>query len=253
MEQPIGNKVTALTAIQTPGDGKILNCKSVAKFCLLYFSTILVLILIFTSINNEPMDSEQKGWWWGFVISLILTASMSLTALIIVLYTDCNKNDPEVNIADREVSSKDRLRPVAYDTKEESRTFKTILTIDSRPPESVKQLKTIRLTPNQLPPVQITSPNPAKSPEPVDQTQYQILHKNQVDAAVAQTYGHQPKSPVVTVVDMRSTRPALAEAANMAAIPSATHAAAVVKSPSDPPKPPKKKKKKKAKALSKKS
>lgn len=64
------------------------SAKSIFKCCLFYFTSLLILTLIFTGANNEPKDERQTRWWWAFIATLLATASMSATALAILIYTD---------------------------------------------------------------------------------------------------------------------------------------------------------------------
>jgi len=107
-----------------------LSLKSVTKFCLTYFSTLLVLTIIFTALNNEPMNEDQTKWWWAFLISLIASASMSITALIVLLYADYTRVGAG---AEQDIEqSNDKVRSPAASTANSS-SYKTVLTISSIP------------------------------------------------------------------------------------------------------------------------
>lgn len=107
----------------------LCSLKNVTKFCLVYYTTLLVLIIVFTAINNEPMNSREIGWWWAFLCSLFATAAMSLTALIIMIYTDSYK----VNNLDTENDPSGTARS-RIPTTTGNQSYKTVLTISSRDP-----------------------------------------------------------------------------------------------------------------------
>lgn len=110
-----------------------LNVKNITKFCLVYYITLLVLILIFTAINNEKLNESQTRWWWAFIISLIITTAMSSSALFIMIYTDYFRATYIDNELDPSGTAPRSRLP---QPTEQSNTFKTVLTISSRDPNS---------------------------------------------------------------------------------------------------------------------
>lgn len=104
----------------------LCTCKSLSKFCLLYFTTLLILTLIFTALNNEPKNAEQTKWWWAFIVLLLLTAAFTSASLISLYITDCYK--VPYNEADVE-----QTPIVAPANDSQSASFKTVLTINSQP------------------------------------------------------------------------------------------------------------------------
>lgn len=104
--------------------------KAITKFCLLYFTTILVLTLIFTGVNSEPMNEEQTTWWWFFLGSLLATAAMSASALALLIYTDYTQVQPTMNNVDIEKFIQGKAPIMAEPST--SSSYKTILTINSQ-------------------------------------------------------------------------------------------------------------------------
>lgn len=111
-------------------DSYCCNCKALAKFILIYCVTFLVILLIFTALNSEQMTDEEAGWWWAFLISLLFTTSVSICALISLIYTDYYRIEEDQD-GDQ---SKGILKPMMEDSRNTS--FKTILTINSTAPQS---------------------------------------------------------------------------------------------------------------------
>lgn len=113
-----------------------LSVKNITKFCLVYYITLLVLILIFTAINNEELNESQTRWWWAFIISLVITTAMSSTALFIMIYTDYFR----ASYIDNELDPSGTVpRTRLPQPTEQSNTYKTVLTISSRDPNSSSQ------------------------------------------------------------------------------------------------------------------
>lgn len=101
------------------------SAKSVAKFCLVYVITLLVLTLVFTAFSNEPMEEAQVGWWWGFLCSLIFSASVSVVALVVLIYTDYHTADS------LEQADIDQSAGYQKPTEPVNSSMRTVLTINS--------------------------------------------------------------------------------------------------------------------------
>lgn len=117
------------------------SIKSIVKFCLTYFASLLILALIFTALNCEKMSKTQSTWRWGFVISLIASGSMSITALLILFYTDFyTASDTEIQTAEKNVEV--QKPPEIQENSESGQSFKTVMTIISQPEDlSKKQIE----------------------------------------------------------------------------------------------------------------
>lgn len=121
-----------------PGSDGGCSAKSAVKFCLIYFSTLLVLTLIFAAINNEPMNKRQVAWWWAFLGSLLISGTISLGSLILLIYTDYKSNAAtaagagysELDIERQNIPVMKSPTPPAPENSQ-SASFKTILTINS--------------------------------------------------------------------------------------------------------------------------
>lgn len=77
------------------------------------------------------MTSSQTNWWWAFLCSLIATAAMSLTALIIMIYTDTYRVSPLDPENDPSTTARSRIPIITGD-----QSFKTVLTISSKDPNA---------------------------------------------------------------------------------------------------------------------
>lgn len=88
--------------------------------------------LIFTAINAEKMTREQAAWRWGFVLSCIISGSMSSATLIILLYSDLYKSSANQDIENN----------VLQDAgNSQSASLKTVATIISNPESKVLSKK----------------------------------------------------------------------------------------------------------------
>lgn len=219
------------------------STKSLIKIGLLFCTTLLVMTLIFTAFSHEPMNRNQTSWWWAFLISLLITSAMTTTALFVLIYTDYSAVKDEN--PDAEAS---RKMPGVND----SSSFKTVLTINSMPDQSIKIVadkvpatNSPTLGSSASAPVPATGPGSVPVPE---QEQSNFVN-----------FTPEPKSPV-TVVDIPAMiakkrdqrknkailQKNLEESANLGAIPSSALAEA---KPKNVQKKIKKKAPKKKKAL----
>lgn len=170
-------------SVKAPSAG-ICSSKQVLKFCLTYFTVLIILSLIFTAINTEKMTKTQEAWRWGFVASCIISGSMCAATLLILIYTDLYQSSSSNSNQDVEENLDVLKLPVNADNSQSS-SFKTVMTINSSPNTadmSAKQLNfaLAQLDENRLPAI-------GKVPE--------------ADKFLTLGNGPMPKSPV-TVVDM---------------------------------------------------
>lgn len=189
----------------------ICSPKTCAKFFLVYFTAFLFILLIFTALNNEPLDEEQTTWWWVFIAALLLSGSLSLSSLIILLYTDFYGASSTGVQEPAETTGRERPNIPPPAGEQNSASFKTIMTINSIPTRDKSQ-KTLNIFPTH---------NTIHLPPPINKSDGTSKFVNLTP----------PKSPV-TVIDMPSVNAKkkqltssvlpskLEEAANLAAVPS---------------------------------
>lgn len=128
-------------------NARICPAKQVVKFVLTYFSVLVVLALIFTALNAQPMSTAQEAWRWGFVVTCIISGSLSTASLLMLLYTDLCQNTvtPDVEKGYAEVGQ----LPANSDNSQ-SASFKTVMTISSMHNTADLSKKQVNLTKSQL-------------------------------------------------------------------------------------------------------
>lgn len=126
-----------------PSNTGCCTIRSTAKFCLAYITTLLLLALIFTASNSEPMNGNQIFWWWAFIISLLLITTLSMTTMAAVVYTDYYK--PASQDVEHDGSKRSKSPIMAVPTN--SASYKTVLTINSAPPASSQGNQPLLITP----------------------------------------------------------------------------------------------------------
>lgn len=107
------------------------------------------MLLIYTALSNEPVNGNQKKWWWAFLGSLLLEIPLMMAALLALYVSDNYK--PVAN-PDEVDNPKSTTKPGAEPENSASTSYKTILTINSIPQsthQSKKHIKTVNPTPQQ--------------------------------------------------------------------------------------------------------
>lgn len=110
------------------------NCKTISKFALLYFTSLSIVVLIFTALNQETLNGDQSTWWWAFLFSLVITSSTTATTLGVVLYFEACYI--VLDDYDQTTGGKSSGSPMQQDADitANSASFKTVLTINSALP-----------------------------------------------------------------------------------------------------------------------
>lgn len=129
---------------QTNSTDELCNGRAITKFCLIYFTALITLTLVFTAINHEPMTQGQIVWWWLFLGSLLMSGSGTTTALVyMIFYSSKSSLDPNtltqkpaLALAPPPVGS-----PPAPLEQAPSTSYKTVLTIASAQTDAVSANK----------------------------------------------------------------------------------------------------------------
>lgn len=136
-------------ASKQPSTSSLFSAKQVIKFCLTYYTALIILVLIFTAVNAEPMNQVQEYWRWGFAASCIISGSLSGASLLILIYTDSYKSSasPDVEVAQ---STQNPAKAPAESDNSQSTSFKTVMTISSMHNPADNSRKQVNFTPGQL-------------------------------------------------------------------------------------------------------
>lgn len=116
--------------------------KTVSKFCLMYLTALMLLVLIFVAVSCDPLEPGYLIWWWGFILSLLFACAATTSALVILICSDYKKvaeNSPQHDVSDRTT--------IPNQDENSGSLYKTVLTINSTPEQSLKLAKSPPLQP----------------------------------------------------------------------------------------------------------
>lgn len=185
------------------------SSKSIFKCCLFYFTALLILTLIFTGANNEPKNPKQTKWWWAFIVSLLATASMSATALAILIYTDYYRSYETADELQNELTPPRLRQSRGKPGYEVPDSLKTVVSV-SLPRANIESYlgKTVREAAQQEPTIDPNRPLPPPTLQPALQQTAPTdggVARESSPAGFVNLTPESAKSPV-TVVDMTVAR-----------------------------------------------